>query len=466
MGSIRNRLLGMLLATTTLTWVGAGLWTYQGAHHGVDELLDAQLAQSARLLLAQAGHERPASDGDDDDDDEEDEHAWERRGSDLRLERRVHFQAWDSAGRLLYRSSSHAPRTPLAAQRTGFSDATVDGDRWRVFSLWDAAERINLQVGQEHRVREELAIKLVLRSLIPNVVGLLCTLLVMGWTVNRALKPLQRVAREVSLRTGDNLAPLAPLPVPTEVEPLSRALDALLARIQVMLSNERQFTSNAAHELRTPLAAIKAHAQVARQSTLDGERTHALDQLVRGVDRATHVVEQLLTLARLDPQGPAEKMVPVDVHAVARDVLADLAPVALANGAELALEGEPGAWVLGDATLLGTLLRNLVDNAVKYGPRGGTVTVHVTVDGKQVLLAVDDAGPGIAPQDRTRVFERFHRQAGTDVTGSGLGLSIVKRVAELMRATVTLENGPGGRGLRAAVRFPRTDAAAQTPARP
>ena len=457
MRSIRNRLLALLLVTTTVTWAAAAVWTYQDAHRRVDELLDAQLAQSARLLLAQAAHElRTSAGGDDDDDDERDEeHDDDAEEASEKLERRVHFQAWDGHGQLLYRSSSHTPRARLSRKEHGFADVTVAGNGWRVFSLWDSRHGLNLQVGQEHRVREELAVALVMRSLAPTLVGLLCTFLVMGWAVNRALKPLQRVAREVASRTPDNLAPLSQASVPEEVEPLSRALDALLARLQLLLDNERQFTSDAAHELRTPLAAIKAHAQVAQQSNDDKERTHALDQVVRGVGRATHVVEQLLTLARLDPQRPADGMVVVDVHAVAQEVLADLALVALAGGMDVELAGATHVSITGEPTLLATLVRNLVDNALRYGTRGGTVRVHLADNVGGVVLVVEDSGPGIPPEDRERVFARFHRRGGTGVSGSGLGLSIVKRIAELHRAVVTLESGAGGVGLRVVVRFPQ-----------
>jgi len=328
---------------------------------------------------------------------------------------------------------------------------------WRVFSLWDRRQRLNLQVGQEHRVRQELAMALVTRALAPTLVGLLSTLLIMAWAVHRALQPLQRVAREVAARTPENLAPPSMGPVPDEVKPLTLALDVLLTRVQRLVDHERQFTSNAAHELRTPLAAIKAHAQVAEHAQEPAERQHALTQVARGVDRATHVVEQLLTLARLDPQRPLQGMGQVDVASVAQEVLADLAPMALAGGAEVALEGLPSSRIsAGDATLLGTLLRNLVDNALAHGPRGGTVVVRVTEEEGHVVLAVEDCGPGIPVQERALVFERFHRPAGTTAPGSGLGLSIVKRIAELHAANVTLEDRAGGPGLRVVVRFPRS----------
>jgi two-component system sensor histidine kinase QseC len=456
MRSIRTRLLVMLLATTTLTWGAAAAWTWRDAHRQVDALLDAQLAQSARLLLAQAGHELGEGDGDDDDDEDppratQDEHP---------LERQLHFQAWDREGSLRYRSSSRTPVSRLSQVERGFSEVTVGSERWRVFSMWDRRQRVLLQVGQEHGVRDALVVSLVLRTLMPVLLGLLGTLVVMAWAVQRALRPLQRVAREVAQRSPDTLGPLALQPVPTEVEPLSRALDALLARLQRMMDSERQFTSDAAHELRTPLAAIKAHAQVARQSTQDQERAHALDQVTRGVDRATHVVEQLLTLARLDPQRPPQGWGAVDVHGVAREVLADLAPVAIQDGAELVLDGDAPGVIQGDATLVGTLVRNVVDNAVRYGPRGGTVTVRVRQGPDGVTLAVEDQGPGIPAAQRERVFDRFHRGANVTASGSGLGLSIVKRIAELHRATVTLEDGAGGQGLRLTVHFPRSAAPA------
>jgi two-component system sensor histidine kinase QseC len=461
--SIRARLLGLLLGATLMTWGGAAAMTYRGAHRQVDELLDAQLAQSARLLLQQAARAAPAPHADDDHDDDEVDDGSEDDGDDALappsllddapLERRVHFQVWDSRGLLRYRSAAPTPTVPLSEAEEGFSEPDVNGTPWRVFTLQDHRRALKVQVGQEHSVRAELVLGLVTRSVAPVLAGLLVTLLVMGWAVRRALMPLQAVASEVAARTPDNLAPLSPQPVPEEVEPLRRALDGLMARAKNRVEAEHHFTANAAHELRTPLAAIRTHAQVAQLSSADAERAHAMAQVVHGVDRATRLVDQLLTLARLEPGRPLQTSLKVDLHTVAGAVLGEMAADALAHGAELELAGDTQVPVQGDAELLGTLLRNLVENAIRHSPQAGLVRVVLSRSGDGAVLEVRDSGPGIPVEEREHVFERFRRGKGVTGPGSGVGLAMVRRIAELHHARVTLHDGANGTGLRVVVTF-------------
>jgi signal transduction histidine kinase len=234
---------------------------------------------------------------------------------------------------------------------------------------------------------------------------------------------------------------------------LIAALNALFDRLRTSLEQERRFTADAAHELRTPLAAVKTQAQVALGATGEDERSRALGNVVAGTDRATRLVEQLLVLARLDPQKVLPHGQTVDLHELARQGVAELAPAAAAKGVEVSLAAGDAAPVAGDAVLLAVLLRNLLDNAVRYTPAGGEVEVSVRRTTGGVSLAVVDNGPGIPEAERGRVFERFHRVLGSGEEGSGLGLSIVRRIADLHRASVSLDAGPGGRGLRVEVRF-------------
>jgi two-component system sensor histidine kinase QseC len=221
--------------------------------------------------------------------------------------------------------------------------------------------------------------------------------------------------------------------------------------LQQAFETERRFTSDAAHELRTPLAAIKTQAQVALRSSADEERRRALNQVISGVDRASHLVQQLLTLARIDPTLWVGSEL-IDLPALASEVLAEIAPMALARDIDLSLEAGLPPAIRGDRAMLGMMLRNLVDNAIKYTPAGGKVEVRLARDGARLNLSVDDSGPGITPEERARVFERFYRQVGTNVPGSGLGLSIVKRIADLHHAEVRLGDAALG-GLRAEVVF-------------
>jgi two-component system sensor histidine kinase QseC len=367
-------------------------------------------------------------------------------------ERKIAFQVWDRKGRLRLRSAS-APEVQLQSQSEGYGDAVIDGKRWRIFSRWDENRRYLVQVGERYELRDELAQSVASHLLHPLAVALPILALLIWLGVGVGLAPLGGVAREVARRAPDNLAPLDAGHAPREISPLIAALNALFDRLRTSLEQERRFTADAAHELRTPLAAVKTQAQVALGATGEDERSRALGNVVAGTDRATRLVEQLLVLARLDPQKVLPHGQTVDLHELARQGVAEIAPAAAAKGVEVSLAAGNAAPVAGDAVLLAVLLRNLLDNAVRYTPAGGEVEVSVRRTTGGVSLAVVDNGPGIPEAERGRVFERFHRVLGSGEEGSGLGLSIVRRIADLHRASVSLDAGPGGRGLRVEVRF-------------
>jgi two-component system sensor histidine kinase QseC len=242
--------------------------------------------------------------------------------------------------------------------------------------------------------------------------------------------------------------------VPSEVRPLVERLNELFSRIHASVERERAFTADAAHELRTPLAAIRAQAEVARASEDDASRRRALGQVIAGCDRAARLSEQLLTLARLESGEWRERLGPCDLAVVAREVVAELAATAHTRGVALAFVASGPASVRGDAPLLHVLIRNLVDNAVRYGAAGEQVRVSLETQAAGVLLRVEDEGPGIAASERAFVLGRFRRGLGTKESGAGLGLAIVQRIAELHEASLTLAEGPHGRGLSVLVRFP------------
>lgn len=267
-------------------------------------------------------------------------------------------------------------------------------------------------------------------------------------------RPLVVLRRQLMQRDPDNLAPLEVVDPPAEVAPLVDSLNRLLGRLRASIEGERRFTADAAHELRTPIAAVRAHAEVARAAATDAERRIALDGIVAGCERAAHGVDQLLTLARLDPADAGERREACDLREVARRVLADVAPMALTKGIDVELVTGPAVPVAGNHALLAMLIRNIVDNAVRYSRRGGCVRVTTARDGPIARLVVTDEGPGVAPADRHALGQRFHRIAASGETGTGLGLSIVTRVAELHSATVRFEDGPAGRGLAVVVEFP------------
>jgi len=447
MTSLRAKLLVLLLAIISLAWMATAVLIYFDAHHEIDELFDAQLAQSAQVLLAQARHDLK------DERENDDGIATEITGAGHKYERKIAFQVWDKHGRLLLRSAS-APAEPLATRESGFAEAVIDGKPWRVYSQREEEGEIRVQVGERHEVRNELAASVAQRLLLPLGIALPVLALLIWFAVGRGLSPLRRIGSEVAQRDPANLAPLEERTAPAEITPLLHALNALLGRLDLALEGERRFTADAAHELRTPLAALKIQAQVARRAQNEAQRAAALDNLILGVDRATHLIEQLLTLARLEPTGgSAALMAGCDVAAIARQTLADLAPAALARDIELELSSPDSAMIMGNADMLGILLRNLVDNAIRYTPRHGRVGVSLLVEQGRVRLEVTDSGPGIPQQERQRVFDRFYRILGNDAAGSGLGLSIVKRIADFHAASLSLADGEHGAGLRVSVDF-------------
>jgi two-component system sensor histidine kinase QseC len=364
----------------------------------------------------------------------------------------VAFQVWER-GRTLVLHSVSAPNTRLSDTQEGFSDSRVDGKSWRVFSAWDNSHHFLIQVGERHKLRDELAETVAKNLLRP----LLFTLPVLGlliWLgVARSLLPLQSLSDQVAQRRADNLTSLNDSAVPTEVVPLVNGLNQLFVRLRESLDKERRFTADAAHELRTPLAAIMTQAQVARAAAGEAERQRALDNVVLGCTRAAHLVDQLLTLARLEP----EQLQPIescDLRALAVEIISALAPAAIQKNIELQLAEGAAVQAPGVATLLGILLRNLIDNAIRYSPSGSHVRVTVESRDGKAKVSVVDQGPGIPAETQPLVWERFFRVLGSEQTGSGLGLSIVKRIADLHHATITLTAGEYGKGLCATVSIP------------
>ncbi|MCF8150902.1 MAG: hypothetical protein K9K30_12075 [Burkholderiaceae bacterium] len=299
--------------------------------------------------------------------------------------------------------------------------------------------------------REKVANEIAEHLLKPMLVALPALAVLLVIAIGFALAPLRQLARDVASRAPNNLGPLPTDSVPAEVAPLVTRLNSLFADIVRALENERRFTADAAHELRTPLAALKAQAQVALASVDAEERRHALKQILVGCDRATHLVAQLLTLARLD----ADKALPMQtlsLRPIAEEVLAMSAGNAIEQGCELVL-GDGDATIRGDALLLQVLLRNLVDNALRHG-RPDQIEVSVTAQHGRALLSVSDNGRGIAADERERVMQRFYRSASADFSGSGLGLSIVRRIAELHGGSIDIKTAVSGAGVSSRLDLP------------
>jgi len=437
--SVRLRLLASLLAGLALALLAIAAATAYRADREIAEVFDASLAQNATLLALRLG---------DDADEVDLEHAPVLH----KYAKRLSFQVWKGGTRLLLHSAD-APDGPLSSQAEGFSTVKRDGRRWRVFGLWDA-KRENLVQGR-HALedRRHVTIDILEAMAAPAALALPLVALLVWVVVGRAFRPLARVSEEIARRDPAWLEPLAG-EAPAEVAPLVARLNALFARVRASLEGERRFTSDAAHELRTPLAALRAQLQVAQGAPDDAGRERALAKALAAGERATHLVEQLLTLARLDQQAWKETAAPFDAHRLAAEALAERAGAAAARGVELALEGESGLAAKGHAGLAAIALGNLLDNAIRHSPSGTAVTASVTREGPSILLRVTDEGPGIPAARREEALARFTRLDPQASEGSGLGLSIVSRVAELHGAPLVLADGPGGRGLAATMRLP------------
>ena len=444
--SLRRQLLVLLLSAVSGAWIIAASLSFFDARHEIGEVLDGHLAQVASLVSVQSGQS-------DDDDEVDTEHAPLLH----RYSRRVMFQVWDG-GTVLRLHSQNAPNTPLSREREGFSDAIVDGSRWRVFSAWDQRSGRLVQVAEQLYERDELTTAVARNFMIPLAITLPVLGVLIWIAVGRATHSLTHVNQQVASRAADNLTPLAVEDVPAEIGGLVTNLNQLFGRVQGLIEQERNFTADAAHELRTPLAGIRAQAQVARGATDASERTRALAGVIAGCDRATHAVEQMLTLARLAPDAVSFHPASVDLWPVLRTAIGDLAPFAVAKDMDIAVNERTGAMVSGDSGLLAILFRNLVDNAIRYSAPGTAVEVEVAVNATDVVVTIRDTGPGIPADQRERVGRRFYRAPGTRAPGSGLGLSIVQRILDLHRGTIRLDTPPSNSGLQVTVALPRVRA--------
>ncbi len=436
MNSLRARLLAWLLAAVLLVGVAGGFVLYRNALAEANAFFDYHLRETAMLLRDQAYGFAPP----------------EGLPQEVPQYDFV-VQVWSLDGQRLYLSQ---PTAALPAATTlGFSTVDSRSGRWRVFGI--LARGHVIQVAQALKVREERAARLALSTLKPFGVLVPVLALLIWWIVGWSLRPLGTLADSVRSRSPSALDPLPTDQLPEEVRPLVDALNDLLSRLGAALQHERAFIADAAHELRSPLTALSLQLQALAAAGSDKERHEAAMRLRAGVARATRLVEQLLTLAR-HQRAPAAADAPVSLDDVVREIVSELLPLADAKRIDLGVTRSDPAVALGDSDGLRVLVRNLVDNAIRYTPEGGRVDIamlHETSSGvSRPVLEVCDSGPGIPPDERERVFDRFYRLAGTNAAGSGIGLAIVKAIAEQHGARVELSAGAAGRGLRARVVFP------------
>ena len=441
--SLQARLLVPLLALVTAIWLGAAILTWVDARHELDELLDGHLAQAAALLVVQ----QTRADADDHD-------GMADAPSLHKYAPKVAFQVFHE-GQLVMRSAN-AGLTPMSSRASGFATVRLSGDaEWRVFSTRGTESDVQVFVGEQTASRSAILWAVLSGVLLPLVFALPLLALVGWWVVRQGLAPLRQLSQLLGQRRAQALEPVVLADLPTELQPTVQALNALFERIDHMLVSERRFTADAAHELRTPIAGIRAQAQVAMGAGNDeAQRQHALQSTLAGCDRATRLVEQLLTLARLEAQPEASTLATVDLSAVARQVAANLAPTALARHQALELDASSPCPVAGNDMLTAVLVRNLIDNAMRYSPDGAQILVQVMVLSGQAVLCVQDSGPGMTEGEMARLGERFFRVLGHEQPGSGLGWSIVKRIAGVFGAQVQVNRSALLGGLAVTVGWP------------
>ena len=439
--SLRGRLLWFLLAAITLVAIVQTSVAYRTALSDADQIFDYHMQQMALALRSRvpltSGEEAANPDTAD-------------NGSDDMV-----VQVWSPDGVRMFKSASHARLPQLAV--LGFSNVPANGTTYRIFSVQTNNQTV--QVAQDLAVRRAMAGNLALRTIGPIAVMMPILMLVVWWVVSGSLEPVARVRKQVAARQADDLSPVSDAGLPDEVRPLVQELNLLFGRVRTAFDAQQNFVADAAHELRTPLAALKLQVQSLERSDNPDTRRVAVGRLCAGIERATRLVEQLLVLARQEASaagGAAAQQ--VELAQLARRAVADLTGVAQARGIDLGLQHADAAEVRGQPDALMILLRNLIDNAIKYTPGGGTVDVSVMRAAGDMtggaVVTVEDSGPGIPADERERVFDRFYRVPGSDAAGSGLGLAIIKAIAERHGATLTLGESARLNGLMATVRFP------------
>lgn len=367
------------------------------------------------------------------------------------------FKAWDQSGNLIVDSQTTAiEKQALRSAMLGFSDRKIGQDTWRLYAAYDKKYGVHVVIGELYNIRRQLADDIARN----NAYILLITYPIFGilvWLmIDYALASITRVANAISSRASTYLEPVSMVDIPKEIKPLVGELNQLFVRLKLAFERNKRFAADAAHELRTPLAALKTNLQVALKSSQESERQLAFQKVLESVDRSSHVVAQLLTLSRLGEEEGLSDIKPFNLHTLATEIIAYLAPNAIDKNVELELLPPPqSSIILGNEVSVGILIRNIVDNAIRYTPEDGSVQIEILSQPETLVFRVIDTGTGIPVELRERIFERFYRILGTNTSGSGLGLAIVSQIAKLHHAHITLSTPKSGIGLQFDVAFPR-----------
>lgn len=445
--SLRQRLTLMIMASLLAVWSTMAVFSYRESREEINELFDARLEQGARiiLLLDLKRLQRLVNNESESEVIEDHDGDIDRQGKALP------FQVWDANGRLLLHNAS-APHLPFRAG-SGLDTIEAQDKTWRTLALWNQKHGFQVRVFEDAQQRSHLAGGIMRRMLAPLLLALPGLALLIWLSIGRGLRPLQSLSAAISARSANKLDLITLHSVPKEVQVLIASLNNLLKRLSHSMDQERRFTADAAHELRTPLAAIKVQAEVALAAQDRQQQDQALHGIIEGINRTTRLSEQLLMLARLDHLAP-ESQQTVDLGELARQSAARYADSALNKDVDLSVNAADTYQMRGDPVLLEALIGNLVDNAIRYTPPQGSIEIGIQTAGECISLSVSDDGPGLSDQDKERVLHRFYRADGNSASGSGLGLSIVERIAQVHHATITLETGLHGTGLGVRILFP------------
>jgi len=461
--SIRRRLVIVLISLIILIGSITVFLSYKDAHHEVGELFDAQLAQSARVLDALFLHQINKANVTSSeleniqniidhitvlDDPGYFGLTKEEEVESTLYERKIAFQIWDASSNLIVHSAS-APQTPLSVislkdKLLGYFNENIKGKRWRVFSIKTDDKRYLMQVGEQYEIRDELTKDISTQLIRTSVISIPILIVFIWLAISKSLSPLGRIAAEVTKRNKENFNSLDIENTPIEIAPLTKSINNLLRRLQIAFEKEQQFTDDAAHELRTPLAALKTQAQVALAAHSDTEKTHAINKIIEGVDRASHLVNQMLVIARLEKYSKNNEN--INLHYFVLEILEQYKLQIDKKYLKVTIDGSLDVTVTSETNGLTILLNNLIDNAIRYARSQSTVYISIHKNAK-ISLNIENSAETIPVDELSRIFDRFYRVPGTGVPGCGLGLAISKQVAEMLGIKLSIVNNVDGSGV-------------------
>lgn len=455
--SIKQRLLITLLLIVTVTWFSIALINYNDSRKEIETLFDAHLVQSAKVLLSMVDQELYEDSGITAEDKNENHdtdslNEIERHLYKHKYEKLLAFQINIKRDKFSF-NSVEAPDQPLSDGKDGFLNRNINGTEWRVFTLHDPANIITVKVAEPHSVRADLIDAIALHLLIPLIVGLPIISLLIWYIVGVVLRPLNRIAEEIQQRNSNQLDLVSEYSTPYEIRPIINALNRLFYRLSKVMKTEKQFTANAAHELRTPLAGLKAQIQTALLTQDETRRQHAMQNLLKGIDKMTRTVEQLLDLARSEPGGTPLEFEHCNLTTLIEDALAEISTFALSKNITIEYDYNSNIFIFANANSMAILLRNLLDNAIRYTLDGGKVEVRLFEDTSGITVRISDNGPGIDRESKNLIFNRFYRGNQNRENGSGLGMAIVRQIALLHNAIIHLDESTTN-GLQVDIFFP------------